>query len=332
MDSIIPEYEVKELPSRFIGYPEGIKIFAKPYTFGTALNLQLVGRNNINTLSEILDGVRVEGMPKNLMTPQDVIFLGVYRNLMSSLHDKIDVKSICPKCLKENHVQKTLASIKFKPIDNFDKEVYPVEVELNNYTMWFTFLSYKDYEFCLQRYQGNKLYQLALQVIKYQKKGSDEFVEKPGYKLNTNNRTSTAVIEKYVTEVRNILFNMVDEDKETLDEVIDLFEDYGLKPIDVICSDENCKHKYSVNLEDENVLVTPFRNTEKLTRNRIKLRKSGDVELHRLEEDELEGSGATSGHDIETGSKTEVKQETVPVKKKEKEEQIKYINPENQEK
>lgn len=319
MDPILPEYEVTELPSRFIGYPEGTKVYVKPYSFGSALNIELVGKNSVNSMKETLSGVKVVGLPKNLLTPQDILFLGFYRNLVSSMHDKITLKSICPKCLNENKVVKTLKDIKFKSIEDFDSSVYPLQVSLTGYTMWFGFVSYKDFEFCLSKYRGHKLYQLALQVVKYKNEKTGEVFEKPEYNANTSREKDTAKIELYVKTVKDILFSMMDDDKDTLDEVLLLLEDYGLKPIDIQCQDENCKYQYSANLDDEDVFVMPFREPGKSPRDRIKLRKDDNVS-DTFEDVELEGS--TVAPKTNRKAKKQIKQETP-----ENEDQITYFDP-----
>lgn len=303
MDNIIPEYEVKELPSRFIGYPEEVKIYATPHSFGSALNIEMVGKNNINTMSETLEGIKVVGMAKNMLTPQDILFLGVYRNLLSSKHDKIDIRSYCPKCLNENHEKKSLSDIKFKAIEDFNRDVYPIEVSFNDYTMWFTFLSYKDFDFCMRKYRGHKLTQLAFQVCKYVDKNSGETFEKPEYSSNTKNTTATKLIEEYVSKLKGILYSFVDEDKETLEEVVNILEDYGLKPVEVHCKDEHCKNVYSVELDGEGILITPFRDTEVSPRDRIKLHKNNFDGSNISEENEFERSGDASRLDTKTSTR-----------------------------
>lgn len=301
MDSIIPHYEVKELPSRFVGYPDGVRVLIAPYTAGAAMNIEMVGRTNINVFEETLDGIKVEGMPKNLLTPQDILFLGVYRNLVSSSHDKITLTSICPKCLNENKDNATLKTIKFKDIEEFDKSCYPIEVDFNDYTMHFGFVTYKDFKLCLNKFRGQKIYQLALQVVDYTDKKTGETFRKPDYNLDRK----TDLIEKYATDVRHILYNLVDEDRETLEEVIDILEDYGTKPIETECQDKRCRHKYSFSINDEGVLVTPFRETVKSARARIKLRKTDIDRPDNDETNEPEGSGITGETSRETGERKE---------------------------
>lgn len=316
MDSILPEYEITELPSRFIPYPEGTKIYVQPYSYGAALNIELVGRRNINTMKEILQGVKVEGIAKNLLTPQDILFIGVYRNLVSSKHDKITISSICPNCLKENKSTKTLKEIKFEQLEGFSKDVYPLEVDFDNYTMWFGFLTYKDFDFCLTRYNASKIHQQALQVLKYTVKETGETFEKPEYNAKTGKQQDTAKIEKYVEKVRHILYGLVDEDADALREVIDLLENYGLKPIEIQCEDELCGKTYEVNVDDDNVLILPFRDTTKPARDRIKLSKSTNNEPDSFETDELKGSGYATGVDTKTSSQETSSTESVVEHKK----------------
>ena len=321
MDSVLPEYEIKELPSRFIPYPKGTKIFAKPYTYGAALNIEMVGRSNVNTMREILSGIKVEGLQKNLLTPQDILFLGVYRNLMSSKHDKIEINSICPKCLRENKTIKTLKAIKFEAIDDFDSSCYPIEVEFDNYIMRFAFLTYKDFDFCLTRYNGMTIYQQALQVVKYKDKKTGEEFEKPEYNAKSGKKEDTARIEAYLEKVRHILYNFVDEDAETLTEAVKLLENYGLKPIEVECEDETCKHQYTINVDDDNVLIMPFRGAKVSVRDRIKLSKKRDDEFSESEANESEGSSSSTGTDTDRNSKKQ-KQQLI---EKQPKEQIQYF-------
>lgn len=330
MDHILPQYEVKEIPSRFIPYPEGTRIFVQPYRAGEAINIELVGRNNLKFMEEILSGIKVEGIAKNLLTPQDILFLGVYRNLVSSKHDKIDMKSICPHCLNENHEVKTLSTIKFNDMDKFDRSCYPLEVDFDNYVMHFEFVSYKDFDFCMTKYRGHKLCQLALQVLDYTDKASGETVTKPEYNAKSGKPQATALIEKYVNNVKDILYDFVDEDKEALEEVISILEDYGIKPIETTCSDKRCKHTYSFNIDDEGVLVTPFRDPEKSARNRIKLRKSDFDRSDSIQADEPQGSLSTAGSD-RGASEEEQKQErtTIHLKQTTQTEQYKPISETN---
>lgn len=296
MDKILPQYEVKQVPSRFIPYPEGTRIFVKPYCAGEAINIELVGRNNLKFMEEILTGVKVEGLPKNMLTPQDILFLGVYRNLVSSKHDKIDIKSICPYCLNENHDVKTLAAISFNDIDKFDRTCYPIEVEFDNYIMHFGFVTYKDFELCVNKFRGHKLYQLALQVIDYTNKETNETISKPDYNAKTTRPTATAAIEKYVQDVKTILYGFVDEDKEVLEEVVSILEDYGIKQIETTCKDESCKHTYSFDIEDEGVLVMPFRESKESIRARIKLSKNNLDKSDSIQTDESQRIVSINGY------------------------------------
>ena len=314
MDNILPSYRITELPSRFIGYPDMAEISVQPYTAGQAINIELAGRDNINSMEERLHGVNVQGISKEDLSPQDIIFLGVYRNLVSSQNDKINIRSICPKCLAENNEAKSLAVIKFKELEGFDKDCYPIEVDFDNYVMKFEFLTYKAFKHCLNKYHGAKLYQMAYQVSEYTDKETQETFKRPYYSNDPNERRSTSAFDLYIKKVRNILFDLVDEDKDALNEVIDLLEDYGTKPIEVTCSDERCKHKYSVNLNEEGVLVMPFRESRESSRTRIKLRKSDINKSNSIQADEFEGSGNASRNSNQTEKQAAIAEESSEVK------------------
>lgn len=308
MDSILPKYEVTELPSRFIGYPEGIQIFIQPYTAGQAINMEMVGRDGLNSLEEVLEGVEVRGMDKDSLSPQDIIFLGVYRNLVSSKNDKINIRSYCPKCLAENNEAKSLAVIKFKELEGFDREVYPIEVEFDRYIMHFEFLTYKAFKYCMRKYRGAKLYQLAFQVLDYTDKTTQEQFKRPYYTNNPDERRSTAAFDTYISNVRGILYDLVDEDKDALDEVVSILEDYGTKPVEVTCQDPRCKHNYTVDINGEGVLVTPFREPKESSRTRVKLRKSDFNQSDSIQTNESEGSGDAGGHSNESSKPEQVEQ------------------------
>ena len=327
MDSILPRYEVTELPSRFIGYPAGTRIFIKPYTAGQAINIELVGKNNIASMEEVLDGVDVEGIEKEDLSPQDILFLGVYRNLVSSKSDKITIRSICPKCLAENSESKSLSVIKFKELEGFDKECYPIEVDFDNYVMKFEFLTYKAFQYCLRKYRGAKTYQLAFQVTEYTDKESGETFKRPYYNLK-DERRSTASFDTYISKVRNILFDLVDEDKDALNEVIDLLEDYGTKPIEVTCQDERCNYKYTIEIDEEGVLVTPFRESKESSRTRVKLRKSDFDRSDNVQAIEPERSGDAGGNSS-TAKEPAVKRSTKKKSIKPVEKQIHYFDEES---
>lgn len=330
MNSILPNYEVKELPSRFIGYPEGVRIFVQPYTAGQAMNIEMVGKSNMDSLEEVLDGVIIEGMNKGDLSPQDILFLGVYRNLVSSKSDKITINSICPKCLAENKESKSLGVIKFKELEGFDKDCYPIEVDFDNYTMKFEFLTYNAFKYCMKKYRGAKTYQIAFQVLEYKDKSSNETYHRPYFDYK-NERHSTAAFDAYISNVRNIIFDLVDEDKDALNEVISILEDYGTKPIEVTCQDERCKHQYTVNIDEEGVLVTPFRESGTAARTRVKLRKSDIDKSASIQTIEPERSRTTSGNSNEAEKQLVTKaSEKKTTKKVKPTEQIQYFNQENQ--
>ena len=130
---------------------------------------------------------------------------------------------------------------------------------------------------------------------------------------------------------RNIIFDLVDEDKDALNEVISILEDYGTKPIEVTCQDERCKHQYTVNIDEEGVLVTPFRESGATARTRVKLRKSDIDKSAGIQTIEPERSRTAGGKSNEAEKQLVTKaSEKKTTKKVNPTEQIQYFNQENQ--
>lgn len=250
---ILPLYEVSSLPSNFLGYPKDITISVRPFSFGEQVNMLKSGMREKDLFKSILEGVTCN-YPKNLLTPQDVMFLGVYRKLVSTKHDKITVESVCPECAKKNKSDLTLKQLQFKQPEF--KQI-PLKVNLEHYTIWFKLLSVKDFLACVKEHNAEPLAMLISQVDKIYDNEKQDYIDMKRS-------------DSYET-IRGIIGGATDFDKEVLDEVADILSDYGLKPVDVECDDEFCKHKYQADLEDKTVLVYPFRDSEKSARSRIEL-------------------------------------------------------------
>lgn len=262
---ILPEYPVQDIPSRFLGYPAGTKIFVKPFTFGEQVNLQKIGTVGADLFRSILNGVKCSGMAKNLITPQDLIFLGIYRKLVSTKHDKITAKSVCPYCAYHNEHNFSLKELKFKEPEF---EMIPIEVELSTHKIEFGLLTTKDFLFCVEKFKGEPLAMLAAQTQKVYEIQYDPETESEKSYTEVKFKNDDDKIDK----VRQLLGRCVDEDKDLLDEASVILQNYGLRPIDVKCEDEFCQQDYTIELEDKGVLVYPFREHNESNRSRIKLR------------------------------------------------------------
>lgn len=81
----VPHIEItgEDLPSRFLPYPKGTRIFYRPYTYGeidTAVSSKAAYDKG---LRHVLQGIIVEGMDKNDLTLNDFLYLALLRKISS---------------------------------------------------------------------------------------------------------------------------------------------------------------------------------------------------------------------------------------------------------
>jgi hypothetical protein len=252
---------VDSLPSGMISYPKGCKISVRPYTYGEAQNLKKSAATSTKLFYDnVLSGVRTS-FDKYLLTPEDVLYLGIYRNLISSKHTQVVVEARCPHCKHKNKHVINLRDIKFKALEI---EGLPVTAELDNYTVDFGLMTTKGYLQAIKEFDDDPLAALASQVTKIVRKTIDATT---GELVLTELKYD----EKELLEtIRGVLAATIDEDRDVLDEVTDIFTSYGMKSMEVVCEDENCRQAYEINLEDRTLLVYPFRGESKSPRDRIK--------------------------------------------------------------
>lgn len=229
-------FDITELPSGGKVYPEDWKISITPYSFGDILNLSRAMETGINALDKIIAGVKCN-FDKELLLPADVIYLGIYRKLVSTKHSKIEFKVECPACMKENKKVVELQELQFKEVKVPE---FPIVAELETGTLEFVPINLKNYKIVAKKYNADPAWTLAHCV---------------------QNMEPAAA--------RDIIVNAIDLDKEILDEVTELM-DFGLKPIEFECQDEFCDQMISVQLEDPTTIVFPFREDGRSAKDRIK--------------------------------------------------------------
>ena len=229
-------FDITEVPSGGIAYPENWKISITPYSFGDVLNLTRAMETGVNALDKILSGVKCN-FDKDLFLPADIIYLGIYRKLVSTKHSKIEFKVECPVCMKENKKVVDLEELKFKEIEI---PKLPVRAELSAGTLEFMPINLKQYKMVMKRFNGESSWLLAHSVQNMD-----------------------------AAQAREIILSAIDIDKEILDEVAVLL-DFGLEPIKFECQDEFCDNEISVQLENPETVVFPFREDGKSAKDRIK--------------------------------------------------------------
>jgi hypothetical protein len=229
-------FDIDKIPSGGIAYPEDWKISITPYSFGDILALSRAAETGIGALEKIISGVKCN-FDKDLLLPADVLYLGIYRKLVSTKHTKIEFKVECPACAKENKKVCELSELKFKELEIPE---LPIRAELDAGTLEFMPINLGLYKEVLKKFDGKPDWLLAYSV--------------------TNMDRGAA---------RDIIVSAIDIDKEILDEVTNLL-DFGLQPIEFECQDEFCDNIISVRLEDPTTVVFPFRDDNHAIKDRVK--------------------------------------------------------------
>ena len=229
-------FDIEAIPSGGIAYPEDWKISITPYSFGDVLNLARAPESGIAALKRIVDGVRCN-FSKDLLLPADIIYLGLYRKLVSTKHTKIEFTAECPACAKTNKKVIDLNQLKFKEVDIPE---LPICAELSTGTLEFEPITLGKYITVMKEHNEDPSWALAYSVT------------------NMN-----------PAEARVKIVEAYGEDKEILDEVIELLN-FGLEPIEFECEDEFCDNIIKVQLEDPLTVVMPYRSPDESPKRRIK--------------------------------------------------------------
>lgn len=251
-------YDIEKLPSGGISYPENWKISITPYSFADVLNLTRAVETGIGAFEKILDGVKCS-FDKGDLIPADILFLGIYRKLVSTKHSKIEFKAECDMCMHENKKVMDLKDLEFKEI-KIPK--LPIVVSLIDYNqeeetmvdLEFVPLTFAKYKEVIKKYKGDTSWLLAYSVQNMEP-----------------------------AEARKIIMATIGSDRDLLDEVA-TYLDFGLKPIEFACEEEFCDNILSVQLEDPTTVVFPFRSSKESAKNRIKFGNEQSVKRGRNDE------------------------------------------------
>ena len=229
-------YEMESVPSNGIAYPENWKISITPFSFGDVLNFARAREVGVGAFKKMMEGIKCNFDKGNLL-PADVLYLGLYRKLVSTKHCKIEFESECPVCAKTNKKVMELKDLKFKDIE---VPALPIIAELEAGTLEFQPITMNKFFECHSKHKDDPMWMLAYSVT---------------------NMTPE--------EARVIIMEAVGIDKEVIEEVVKML-DFGLKPIEFECQDEFCDNIISVQLENPETVVFPFRGSDESPKRRIK--------------------------------------------------------------
>lgn len=233
----LPKNVEKWLPSRNLQYPEAFSLCYYPFSFGDLKKINASYLDEAQIFSEILDGIEVEGMPKDDLTFYDVVYLGWRRKVATFGTSLVDVMSYCTNCDFKNKANRDL-----KNIDFIDAEVpkLPIKVKILDKELHFKFITIKEYLDLMKK----ELHQDIVAIL------------------------AKSVTNVEYDEAYSILSNATGEDLDKINILPELLY-HGIKPIEVECSE--CGHKYIVNLSDsqEVEILKPFRTKEEIIRDGI---------------------------------------------------------------
>lgn len=95
---ITSPFQVKNLPSNFLPYPNNSRVVCDTYTYGEIKKINDSKLPLDIQYEIILSGVHTEGFNKHDLTFFDFLYVGILRNLSSLPGTKFSISYYCPKC------------------------------------------------------------------------------------------------------------------------------------------------------------------------------------------------------------------------------------------
>ena len=233
-----------QIPSKFIPYPKGSKIFYRPYSFGEVKQVSQSKLSTKEKFMRILSGIECEGFDHMDLTVSDFLFLGLLRKISTFGGSKFVLNHQCKKC-----GTKGTKIMELTDLNTYDLEVedLPIGAELSNGEFEFEPLRMGSYLESEKEDKGTDVISLLARCC-----------------------TNLEYEEAY-----DKLFNNTNpEDGEVLSEIDDML-DHGLKPIKIVCSKCKNVHEYQIERSGEERLLTPFRKGKSTARSRIRFGNKG---------------------------------------------------------
>lgn len=260
-NSPMPEVPVKvtDLPSRGLGYPEGMMFYYRGYTYG---EIKKISSSNEIDLPQIIEAtmsgifVKDNVFDKFRMSFVDMLYLGLLRRVSSQGHLKYQVPYACEKCEQESHATFGSQDIDFQDIDLKVKK-FPLKTTIAGREILFSYPTVQN--------------MLDVKSGKIREKGRKKGV--PAVEIQ-----ASCIVNMPFGEAYDLLSNLTDDDdQETIAELDSaLFHD--IKAIKTICLkkvegedgiESDCNHTNYVSIEGKELLIRPFREGERS--NRVKI-------------------------------------------------------------
>lgn len=255
------QFEIKELPSLFKPYPDGVRIIVNTYSYR---EIKIFSDSRIPTdkLYEImLRGIHVEGMDPLLLTYFDFVYIGVLRRLSSMGAQRFMAPYYCPQCNRDGVHYFDLTEVGFKSIDAPDIPINVAFRSLGEHR--FSPLSVGDY---MELYRQGKLYETDASGDVILKTNGKEIV-------NSISVLAMMALDVEFEDAYKIFDDVRDpKDREVLLKIDDLM-DHGIEPLTFECRNriekakpgthpseiKTCNRKLFLDLAGGESLIHPFR-------------------------------------------------------------------------
>lgn len=140
IQSDLPELQVTELPSKFLPYPKGTKIYYRPYSWSEIEYLNVSKVDDITIYQNILQGIRTTNIEPTDLTMWDFYYVALLRKISSLGTPQF---SIVYSSHGSTHTK--VASIEDIDFEDLSVPALPVNAKLNTGTYSFTPLTVGKY-------------------------------------------------------------------------------------------------------------------------------------------------------------------------------------------
>ena len=239
---------IDELPSGFKPYPDGVSLWYRTYTFDEVDEFnetaQHWSEDLVGGLEFLAKGVEAQGMEKEDLTVQDILYIGLLRKLSTFGTQEFSVHVDHPEDGSRHVVVFSLGDVEF---DDLDVPDLPVVVDTREGPLHFSPLTLRGYAQTADKEKPNSRQVLAAQCVNLE-----------------------------YGEARKIIGDSTGEDMLALMEADRLLK-HGVKPLDAVYSLEDGKEvRRSVVLSNPRTLVYPFRGKEVPLANAIRFGVHGN--------------------------------------------------------
>lgn len=273
--------QVKELPSRFLPYPQDCSVFYMPYTYSDIKDLSNPNLSISDQYYVMLSGIHTIGFDKNDLSYFDFVYLGVLRRLATLRSNEFTAKYFCPKCGKVNDHKFSLADVGYKVLfAEYENARLPINIYLPSIkdTLSFSVLTVK--AFTELNASGN-LYRRrndgTTSSISQTSQTSHMFDEEGNLIRDVVAIRASMCVNKPYKEAYDLISSITDAEEMTILEEMDDILDHGVAPLEFMCTTpiedtkdllhpslaKKCDYPIELPLLGVETLIIPFRGEEK---------------------------------------------------------------------